>query len=200
MTVVCLHCGEFKDGLTFPCPKCGYNPSDPRDRAKQMLATDRYHSREELEGIAVRVKAGDAIEFDRQTVLAGFTREEVKRLTSEYGTVPPPWVVFEEHPYSICWRMGSGETHRHLWREWWEQQRLSEEDRIAYFRLWPPPACWLAFLIEAVWGIGRGGGDEALRPYFDRTAALGFGTLNEYEEDLADPSWFPSSHEKGKRP
>ena len=36
-------------------------------------------------------------------------------LVSKYGTVPPPWVLYNEHPYSICWRMGGGESHMMLW-------------------------------------------------------------------------------------
>jgi hypothetical protein len=79
------------------------------------LASDEFHRREELEVIAARVKAGESVEFDPKTIHAGFVREEVKRLTTRYGTVPPPRVVFDKHPYSICWRMGSGESHLHLW-------------------------------------------------------------------------------------
>ena len=32
--------------------------------------------------------------------------------------------------------MGSGETHRHLWWEWWQQQGLAEDERdiIVYAR------------------------------------------------------------------
>jgi hypothetical protein len=44
---------------------------------------------------------------------------EIDSLVSEHGTVPPPWVIFDEHPYSICWRMGSGESYQLLWWEWW---------------------------------------------------------------------------------
>jgi hypothetical protein len=164
-----------------------------------MLATDRYHTREELEAIAARVKAGEPVEFDRQTIHAGWMREQVKWLTAEYGTVPPPWVVFDEHPYSICWRMGSGESHRQLWWEWWEQQGLTEDGRVAYFRRWPPPHCWLPFLIEAVWGVDRSDGEERLRAYFERTAALGFGSQQDYERDLGDLKWLPSYRGDKKR-
>jgi hypothetical protein len=31
---------------------------------------------------------------------------EINNLIGKYGTVPPPWVIFDEHPYSMCWRMG----------------------------------------------------------------------------------------------
>jgi hypothetical protein len=58
-----------------------------------------------VEAIAARVKAGEPVEFDAAANYAGFMREEVKRLAAHFGTVPPPWVVYDEHPYSICWRM-----------------------------------------------------------------------------------------------
>jgi hypothetical protein len=116
-------------------------------------------------------------------------REEVEALVAEHGSVPPPWVVYREHPYSIRWRMGDGEAHKELWWAWWEQSRLSEEQKIVYFRRWPPPHCWLAFLIEAVWGVDTFEERDKLGPYFDRTAELGFGSQLDYERDLHDSKW-----------
>jgi hypothetical protein len=186
---VCLQCGLLHAGPMAPCPGCGSNPTDAQDWAKQSLASDRCHSRDELEAIAARVKAGEPFEIDPAVIKAGFKREGVKRLTAGHGTVPPPWVVFPEHPYSIRWRMGGGETHMMLWREWWQEQGFAEGERIAYFRRWPPPHCWLPFLIEAVWDVDRHRGDDQLRPYFELTATLGFGTHEEYERDVVDPKW-----------
>ncbi len=116
-------------------------------------------------------------------------QEEVDRLIAEHGTVPPPWVVYHEHPYSMCWRMGDGESHKELWRGWGGKQGFSEDQKVAYFRRWPPPHCWLAFLIEAVWGVGTFEERDILAPYFERTEALGFGSQQEYERDLEDPKW-----------
>ncbi len=115
----------------------------------------------------------------------------IDRLVAEHGAVPPPWVMFDEHPYSICWRMGGGETHIMVWWEWWQQQGFTEDQKIAYFRRWPPPHCWLAVLIEAVWDVQVFDEDEAapLTGYFERTAALGFGSRQDYERDLEDPKW-----------
>ena len=113
-------------------------------------------------------------------------RDEIDALVSEHGTVPPPWVVFHEHPYSMRWRMGDGESHKELW---WDQQALSEEQKVAYVRRWPPPHCWLAFLIEAVWDVDTFEERDRLGPYLERTAALGFGGQHEYERDLDDPKW-----------
>jgi hypothetical protein len=115
-------------------------------------------------------------------------QEYADKLTTQYGTLPPPWVVYNEHPYSICWRMGGGESHLMLWWEWWPRQELTEEQKIAYFRPWPPPPCWLEFLIEAIW-IVNASEEEDLSPYFERTAALGFGTQEDFERDLDDPKW-----------
>jgi hypothetical protein len=64
---------------------------------------------------------------------------------------------------------------------WWGQQRFTEDERVAYFRRWPPPHCWLAVLIEAVWDVDRWcEGDKCLLPYFERTAALGFVSRHDY--------------------
>ena len=116
-------------------------------------------------------------------------RAKVDGLVTEHGTVPPPWVIFDEHPYSICWRMGGGESHKELWWAWWEQQGFTEDQKVAYFRQWPPPHCWLAFLIEAVWGVADYDEAADLTPYFARTAALGFGSEQDYQRDLNDPKW-----------
>jgi len=114
---------------------------------------------------------------------------KIDSLVTEHGTVPPPWVIFDEHPYSICWRMGGGESYLLLWWEWWRRQRLTEDQRIAYFRRWPPPHCWLVFLIGAVWDVDTFEEEANLAPYFERTATLGFGNQKDYERDLHDPKW-----------
>jgi hypothetical protein len=115
--------------------------------------------------------------------------EEVERLVAEHGTVPPPWVVYNEHPYSMRWRMGDGEGHLLVWWAWWSEQGFSEQEKLEYFRPWLPPPCWLAFLIEAVWNVDTFEERDRLAPYFERTAALGFGSQQDYERDLADPNW-----------
>lgn len=101
---------------------------------------------------------------------------EIERLTKTHGMVPPPWIAFPNvHPYSICWRMGGGESLIMLWGPWWREQRLSEDGRIGYFRKWPPPPCWLSWMIDAIWNSeGEEEFDE--EPYFDRVERLGFGS------------------------
>jgi hypothetical protein len=69
---VCLRCGAFKLGAFTPCVKCGYTPDDDESLTKHLLVTDHFHSREELEAIAARVKAGEVIEFDPQTLRAAW--------------------------------------------------------------------------------------------------------------------------------
>jgi hypothetical protein len=120
-------------------------------------------------------------------------QEEIDQLVAEYGTVPPPWVVHNEHPASIYWRMGEGEGQIEVWWAWWPRQNYTEEQKIAYFRRWPPPHCWLAFLIEQVWSIDPYCERKNLGPYFERTAALGFGSQLDYERDLKDPKWHQRS-------
>ena len=104
-------------------------------------------------------------------------------LTATYGTVPPPWVVFDEHPYSICWRMGAGESHLEVWWEWWTKQNFSENQKIEYFRLHKPPNCWLLFLIEAIWEVDVYDKEKNLTPFFNKTRELGFGSQDDYERE-----------------
>jgi hypothetical protein len=117
---------------------------------------------------------------------------EVASYVEHYAAVPPPWVVFPStHPYDICWRMGAGEGYLDVFRRWWGSQNLDEEQRIRYFREWPPPPRWLEWVIGAIWEVEPVDGDEDARyaPYFDRLEALGFGTRAAYEKDLNDPRW-----------
>lgn len=116
-------------------------------------------------------------------------QEEIESLIAKHGSVPPPWVMYDEHPCSIYWRMGSGESHNMVWWKWWEVQNFTEVEKIAYFRQWPPPHCWLSFLIQAVWNIDTFDEEENLAPYFEHTRDLGFGSQQDYEGDLNDPKW-----------
>jgi hypothetical protein len=42
-------------------------------------------------------------------------QKDIELLTAKHGSVPPPWVMYEEHPHSMCWRMGAGESHMMVW-------------------------------------------------------------------------------------
>jgi len=73
MTVaVCLNCGELKHGAFNPCLSCGYEPNDEESLTKHLLVTDHYHTRETLEAISERVKAGEPITFDPDALKAAW--------------------------------------------------------------------------------------------------------------------------------
>jgi hypothetical protein len=118
---------------------------------------------------------------------------EIVTLIDKYGQVPPLWVIFpDEHPYSMCWRMGYGDSYVEIWSQWWQAQHFTEAQRIDYFHQWTPPSMWLKWTILAIWNL-RDGEDDAdidLTPYFDRLAALGFGNKADYERDFNDLKWF----------
>lgn len=116
-------------------------------------------------------------------------QREVDALVAEYGAMPPPWAVYDEHPSDGFWRQGGGESLKLLWSGWWERQGFGEGERLAYFRQWPVPPRWLPFLIEAVWGVWALADRAAAAPYFERTAALGFGGRAEFDRDWNDPRW-----------
>jgi len=64
MTIaVCLRCGEFKNGAWTTCEKCGYAPHDDESYTKHLLITEHYLSREQLEDVSAKVKAGEPIDF-----------------------------------------------------------------------------------------------------------------------------------------
>jgi len=114
-------------------------------------------------------------------------------LMTQYGAVPPPWFEYPDtHPYDIVWRMGDGESYIELFYTWWnlEKEVWVEVRRIEYFRRWPPPPRWLKHMIDCVWDIRHDTfEDEELfnyKPYFARTSELGFGSLDDYERDLAE--------------
>jgi hypothetical protein len=112
--------------------------------------------------------------------------------TAKYGAVPPPWVYAEtSHPYSIRWRMGEGETLIMVFQEWWEQQAFSEEERLAYFRKWPPPPRWISWMADAIWDLEPPEDDDDIDyvPYYHRLAQLGFTGIEDIERDLDDPKW-----------
>lgn len=125
-------------------------------------------------------------------------KEEITQTIDTDGDVPPLWIVFpDEHPYSMCWRMGYGESYVEIWGQWWQQQNLNESQRIEYFRKWTPPHAWLEWTIEAIWDLHAWEEtDFDYTPYLDRMAALGFGSQADYERDLDDPKWFEPQEEE----
>ena len=125
-------------------------------------------------------------------------QEEIEKLKSEYGDVPPPWTIINEHPLNLCWRMGGGEGHLILWHDWWESLNLSEQERIAYFRKWPPPHCWLEFLIEAIWNVILEDYDGDI-DFFELTEQLGFGSEEEYKRDFSDKKWLETTETPWQR-
>lgn len=118
--------------------------------------------------------------------------KEISKLTEKYDAVPPPWVKFPNtHPYSIGWRMGDGESYMMVWHDWWDGRSMDEERAVAYFRKWPPPPRWLAWMIDKIWDLKPWDEPEEFdySPYFKKIESLGFGTQEEYERDLDDPKW-----------
>ncbi|WP_249384124.1 hypothetical protein [Chitinivorax sp. B] len=77
------------------------------------------------------------------------------------------------------------------WSAWWDAGALSEAARIAYFKQWPPPPCWLVWMIEAIWDLQPWESEDEFdySPYFAQAEALGFGTQADYKADLDDPRW-----------
>ena len=79
---------------------------------------------------------------------------------------------------------------------WWRKNGFTEEQRIAYFRKYPPPARWLKWMIEIIWDVRRGReeDDSVYAAHFDRIEALGFGSRADFECDMNAPG----GSERGK--
>jgi len=86
--------------------------------------------------------------------------------------------------------MGAGEGYKDDWGEWWKESKFNEEQRIAYFKKWSPPHCWLEYLIWTIWDVDGccDEGDE-LDTYFDRLEKLGFGSKADFIKDHENPKW-----------
>ena len=119
-------------------------------------------------------------------------QEFMGELVEAHGDVPPPWVYHEDsHPYSMRWRMGDGEALMMVFHEWWEMEKKDEAERITYFRKWPAPPRWMAWMADAIWDLEPWASEAEFdyQPYFQRLKELGFEGGERYEEDLADEKW-----------
>jgi len=102
---------------------------------------------------------------------------------SKYGTVPPPWVIFPDfHPQNVFWRGGTGKRFLMTWEAFWARQDLNQQQRLTYFRQFPPPAKWLGWVVDAVWSPPVSG--QELEPlqvsYSQQLQALGFESWADY--------------------
>lgn len=123
---------------------------------------------------------------------ADWYKKKVNELLNQYGAVPPPWIYAENsHPYSMRWRMGDGETHCMVFNEWWEQVNKTEDERVEYFRRWPAPPRWMAWMADVIWNLEpwECDGEFDYTPYFKKLSELGFEGVNDYEKDLGDEKW-----------
>src|ERR671931_2390697 len=65
---VCVRCGRMKHGAFTPCPKCSFDPADAADKAKAVMLTDHYFSKDQLEGIGRRIQSGLPVSFNQAQV------------------------------------------------------------------------------------------------------------------------------------
>ena|GEM_PF-1027808 len=117
-----------------------------------------------------------------------------KEYIDQHDDVPAPWIICPTfHPYSIGWRMGRGESFMMVWGEWWEQMKLDFDERLAYFRKYPPPPRWFEFTSRELFELdpwGRAAGDPFdYLPYFEKLTEMGFEGAERIEEDMNDKRW-----------
>jgi len=122
----------------------------------------------------------------------GWYLKKLKELKDEFGDIPPPWVYSKDsHPYCIQWRMGAGETLLMVFNEWWEVENKTEKERIEYFKKWPAPPRWLAWMADTIWNLNPWESDSEFdyQPCFAKLKELGFAGTEDYESDLDDEKW-----------
>jgi hypothetical protein len=96
MTIaVCLKCGHMKFGAWTPCEGCGYEPDNLEDRAKHLILSDHYYSRQELEKYAQRVAQGETWFFDEQAT-RNFI-DELAEAERQEEIVAQSWDLVEEY-------------------------------------------------------------------------------------------------------
>jgi hypothetical protein len=92
----------------------------------------------------------------------------------EHGYVRPPWQFMDEHPYSIGWRMGGGESHLLMFSAWWSRLAPDEPSRVAWVRRWAPTPTWLPWAARLIWPELDEEEDE---PAVERLEAAGLGSV-----------------------
>lgn len=109
-----------------------------------------------------------------------------KELIEEYGDVPPPWVYEpNSHPYSMCWRMGGGETHNMILNEWLDQKAFNFDDRLTFLQKHPAPARWYQWIIQFLWDVDSYEFEDAdYIPYFQKLEKLGFNNTSDFTNDF----------------
>ncbi len=69
MTIaVCLNCGAMKFGAYTTCQSCGYLPESAEDKAKHLMLTDHYHTRQKLEQFSASISQTGQFDIDEQTM------------------------------------------------------------------------------------------------------------------------------------
>ncbi len=115
---------------------------------------------------------------------------EIKRYLLIDGDVPPPWIYSpDSHPLSIQWRMGGGEGFLMVFSHWFQECLRDENDRIVYFKKYPPPPRWLQWLADAIWSLEPWEKEIDYAPYFQRLEALGFEGVSAFAADFDDEKW-----------
>ena len=117
-------------------------------------------------------------------------QNQIEPLIAEHGMFPPPWIyVSQSHPYSIGWRMGSGEEFIGLFWQWWNSTGMNETQRIEYFKYFSPPPRWYEWVADAIWDLEpwEDEPDEFdYQPYFKQLKELGFANVDQFQADLDD--------------
>lgn len=110
-------------------------------------------------------------------------QKQLKEHIQKYGAVPPPWIYLpDEHPFSMAWRMGIGESHIMVFSIWWEDEGKTFEEKIKYFKKFPPTSEWVSWMIDVIWDIESWNYTlDDFNPYLKKLKQLGFDGIDQFE-------------------
>ena len=92
---ICLQCGTAKPGALATCPRCGFKPEAPDDRAKSVLLSDKCAPMASLAKVAARIQKGEKLKFDDADVLKwSDLLESLPRAPKKYmGLTAQRWIL-----------------------------------------------------------------------------------------------------------
>ena len=132
---------------------------------------------------------------ERQTSsMDSFGQESVEKTTARFGGMPAPWVYLANcDPYSIGWRMGSGEEYMIYFPQWLAEQGWTKRERAQFFLDQDVPPMWLHWVAITVLDLGdrrrSKQHDEVLEELWPQMEELGFTGKEQFATDLLDRKW-----------
>ena len=118
----------------------------------------------------------------------------IQETIAKFGCMPAPWVFLPDcHPFSIGWRMGSGEDYLMHYFDWMDDQKWSLEEKAAHFRNQDVPPAWLIWVYDSLYSMEENDYefelDALIEKYRPELEALGFTGFDQFVSDFTSEHW-----------